>query len=410
MTAHLVEVGPNAIRRLCCGGGTVVDQEAEIAALEGVDDPVTLVDSHPVAVESLWRTVLESLGCDGSDRAIVIHPSWWAQERVNVVTAAAHVLGGEVVMRPRPWLLRQVSAPEAQDTTVVVEIADGLVVITGATVAAETRRRHQQGVADAVVRSIRAVAAGITGTVVIDAPRTVHGAGALAEMIATGLRDCGDMTAMAVDEIGMKKLAAEIISDEIHTCDTDSSAAATDPRRRWTLVRAAPLIGAVLGAIALIHHPAPHHPAPQAVNGVPTTFLVEGHVALQVPAQWPVRRVVAGPGSARLQITSPSDPEVALHLTQSRVALATLAATAEFLKNAIDAAPAGAFVDFDPVGHTAGRPAVTYREIRSVHDIRWTVWVDKDVRISVGCQSRHGHQDVVSQECEQAVRSARAMG
>jgi type VII secretion-associated protein (TIGR03931 family) len=404
VTAHVIEVGPNVIRRLCCGGGTVVDREAETAALEGVDDPVTLVDSRPVAVESLWRTVLESLGCAGSDRAIVIHPSWWAPARVNVVTAAAQVLGGEVVMRPRPWLLRQVSAPEVRDTTLVVEIADGLVVITGATVAAETRRRHQPGLADAVARSIHAMASGITETVVIDAPRSVHGAGALAETIATALRDFGEMTAMAVDDVGMKKLAAEIISDEVHTLDADSSAAAPDPRRRWTLVRAALLIGALLGPIALIHHP-----VPQAGNGVPTTFLVEGHVALQVPAQWPVRRVVAGPGSARLQITSPSDPEVALHLTQSRVASATLAATVEFLKNAIDGAPDGVFVDFDPVGHSAGRLAATYREIRSGHDIRWTVWVDKDVRISVGCQSRHGHEDAVSQECELAVRSARAM-
>jgi type VII secretion-associated protein (TIGR03931 family) len=404
VTAHVIEVGPNVIRRLCCGGGTVVDREAETAALEGVDDPVTLVDSRPVAVESLWRTVLESLGCGGSDRAIVIHPSWWAPARVNVVTAAAQVLGGEVVMRPRPWLLRQVSAPEACDTTLVVEIADGLVVITGATVAAETRRRHQPGLADAVARSIRTMASGFIETVVIDAPRNVHGAGALAEAIATALGDFVEMTTMAVDDVGMKKLVAEIIPDEAHTCDADSFAVAKAPRRRWTLVRAALLIGALLGAIALIRHP-----VPQAGIGVPTTFLVEGHVALQVPAQWPVRRVVAGPGSARLQITSPSDPEVALHLTQSRVALATLAATVEFLKNAIDGAPDGAFVDFDPVGHTAGRPAATYREIRPVHDIRWTVWVDKDVRISVGCQSRHGHEDAVSQECALAVRSARAM-
>jgi type VII secretion-associated protein (TIGR03931 family) len=404
VTAHVIEVGPNVIRRLCCGGGTVDDHEAETAALEGVDDPVTLVDSRPVAVESLWRTVLESLGCGGSDLAIVIHPSWWAPARVNVVAAAAQVLGGEVVVRPRPWLLRQVSAPEARDTTLVVEIADGLVVITGATVAAETRRRHQPGLADAVARSIHTMASGSTETVVIDAPRNVHGAGALAETIATALGDFGEMTTVAVDDIGMKKLAGEIISDEFHACEGGSSAVAKDPRRRWTLVRAALLIGALLGAIALIHHP-----VPQAGNGVPTTFLIEGHVALQVPAQWPVRRVVAGPGSARLQITSPSDPEVALHLTQSRVASATLAATVEFLETAIDGAPDGAFVDFDPVGHTAGRPAATYREIRPGHDIRWTVWVDKDVRISVGCQSRHGHEDAVSQECELAVRSARAM-
>ena len=77
-------------------------------------------------------------------------------------------------------------------------------------------------------------------------------------------------------------------------------------------------------------------------------------------------------------------------MTQSRVALAGLDATAEFLKGAIDAAPAGVFVDFNPAGRNAGRPVVTYREVRSGHDVRWTVWVDKAVRISIGCQSRHG--------------------
>jgi type VII secretion-associated protein (TIGR03931 family) len=52
---------------------------------------------------------------------------------------------------------------------------------------------------------------------------------------------------------------------------------------------------------------------------------------------------------------------------------------------------------------------VTYREIRSGHDIRWTVWVDKAVRISIGCQSRQGHDEAVDQECTVAVRSARAL-
>ena len=46
-------------------------------------------------------------------------------------------------------------------------------------------------------------------------------------------------------------------------------------------------------------------------------FLVEGRVALTVPASWLTQRVIAGPGSARVQVTSPSDPEVALHVTQS---------------------------------------------------------------------------------------------
>jgi hypothetical protein len=37
------------------------------------------------------------------------------------------------------------------------------------------------------------------------------------------------------------------------------------------------------------------------------------------------------------------------------------------------------------------------------------VFVDKDVRISIGCQSRHGHDDAVGQVFDQAVRSARAL-
>jgi type VII secretion-associated protein (TIGR03931 family) len=96
-------------------------------------------------------------------------------------------------------------------------------------------------------------------------------------------------------------------------------------------------------------------------------------------------------------------------VTQSRVASATLGATAEFLKHAIDAEPAGTFVDFNPAGRSVGRPAVTYREVRSGHDIRWTVLVDKAVRISIGCQSHHGQDDAMRQVCELAVRSARAL-
>ncbi len=137
---------------------------------------------------------------------------------------------------------------------------------------------------------------------------------------------------------------------------------------------------------------------------------MEGRVALEVPAEWPTQRIVAGPGSARVQVTSPSDPgDGAARDVQSRVALATFGATAEFLKHAIDAEPAGIFVDFNPAGRSAGRPAVTYREVRSDHDIRWTVLVDKAVRISIGCQSRHGQDDAMRQVCELAVRSARAL-
>jgi type VII secretion-associated protein (TIGR03931 family) len=162
-------------------------------------------------------------------------------------------------------------------------------------------------------------------------------------------------------------------------------------------------VAGVLGVLASARRGAP------AEGGVPTTFLVEGRVALEVPVQWPTQRVVGGPGSARVQVTSPSDPEMSLHVTQSRVALESLSATADSLKQAIDAEPTGVFVDFNPIGNVAGRPAVTYREVRSAHDIRWTVLVDKAIRISIGCQSRHGHEDAMRQVCELAVRSARAL-
>ena len=140
-----------------------------------------------------------------------------------------------------------------------------------------------------------------------------------------------------------------------------------------------------------------------------TTFLVEGQVALTVPANWPTQRLVGGPGSARVKVTSPSDPEVALHVTQSRIAGETLSRTAERLKRAIDAEPAGVFVDFNPYGSSAGRAAVTYREIRAGHQVRWTVLLDGMVRISLGCQSRPGAEDAVLDVCEQAVRSAHAI-
>jgi type VII secretion-associated protein (TIGR03931 family) len=142
----------------------------------------------------------------------------------------------------------------------------------------------------------------------------------------------------------------------------------------------------------------------------PTAFLVEGRVALTVPANWVAQRLITGPGSARVQVTSPSDPEVALHVTQSPVPGETLGGTAERLKRAIDAEPAGVFVDFNPSGSSVGRPAVTYREVRASHQVRWTVLLDGPVRISVGCQSRPADEGAVRDACEQAVRSAHAIG
>jgi type VII secretion-associated protein (TIGR03931 family) len=207
-----------------------------------------------------------------------------------------------------------------------------------------------------------------------------------------------------VDDALFKSCAAEIFQREGSPSESRyTEVAGRGYPRHWGLVLVVLLIIGVLGALVSARRGAP------AGSDVPTTFLVEGRVALEVPAEWPTQRIVAGPGSARVQVTSPSDPEVALHVTQSRVAIATLSATAESLKHAIDAEPTGVFVDFNPAGNSAGRAAVTYREVRSGHDIRWTVLVDKAVRISIGCQSRHGHDDAMRQVCDLAVRSARTL-
>jgi type VII secretion-associated protein (TIGR03931 family) len=398
--AHVVEVGPNVIRQICCGGHAVAHDEMVRVAFDSIDDPVTLVDLRPVPVDSLWRMVLGSVDCESPERAFVVHPSWWAPARIDLVSAAAQVLAGEVVMRPRSWLLTRTSP----HPTVVVEIADCFVVITGAVVIAETRCGETQYVVEAVVRSILEMTSNTTAVVVIDAPSTVGGAGQLGAMIAEGLHARGGISAVQVDDAAFKRCAAEIIQREGNPCESHCiEAARRGYRRHWGLALVVLLIIGVLGALAAVRRGAP------AGGDVPTTFLVEGHVALEVPAEWPTQRVVAGPGSARMQVTSPSDPEMALHVTQSRVAIATLSATAEALKHAIDAEPTGVFVDFNPAGSSAGRAAVTYREVRSGHDIRWTVLVDKAVRISIGCQSRHGHTDAMQQVCELAVRSARAL-
>jgi type VII secretion-associated protein (TIGR03931 family) len=405
VSAHVVEVGPNVVRHLCCDRTTVTDSEMVKAAFDSIDDPVVLLDVQPVTVDALWRDVLQSVDCGSPNCAIVVHPSWWAPTRVDVINRAAHVLADDVEIRPRSWLLAQAARRGSPQSTVVVEIADRFAVVSGAAVVAEPRRGEPDTVAKALVRAILEVAPDTTAmVVVIDAPSTVGGAGGLAAMIANELwMSCG-MTAVEVDDARLRALAEAAVSSDDNSHESQSVEAAGDNhRRRRRPALVVLLITAILGVSALGHHHVP------VADRVRTTFLVEGRVALEVPAQWPVQRVIAGPGSARVQVTSPSDPEVALLVTQSRVAAATLGVAAESLKHAIDAELAGVFVDFNPAGLSAGRPAVTYREVRNGHDIRWTVLLDGAVRISIGCQSRPDNDDAVREVCERAVRSARAL-
>jgi type VII secretion-associated protein (TIGR03931 family) len=407
VSAHrtVIEAGPGAIRRLCCGTGVIADAETASAALGSIDDPVALVDGHPVAVDSLWRTVLRSLDCGSRDGVIVVHPSWWSVSRVGVVTAAART---QVVGRPRSWLLRHV-VTEAT----VVEIAERLVAITGDEVVA-VPRVAKPGV---VAEEVAGVVAGTRGEVVlIDAPKTVAAAAALARLIASAVRASGiGRRAVQIDDARLPRLARTALSVRPvdaaaePRCSAGVGGARSGSRRLAGVAAAGVVLASVAPAVVSEEHAVSGRGVPPP-GRAPTTFLVEGRVALTVPASWPTQRVVAGPGSARVQVTSPLDPEVALHVTQSAVPGETLNGTAERLKRAVDAEPAGVFVDLNPSGSSAGKPAVTYREVRTGHHVKWAVWVDGAVRISVGCQSRPGREEAVREVCDEAVRSAHAIG
>lgn len=405
MSAHraILETGPGTIRRLCCTADVFADDAVVAAALDAIDDRVALLGERPVSVDVLWRAALRSSLCpQAGETLLLVHPSWWSSSRVGVVTAAARTLADDVLVRPRSWLLARACGAGA---AVVVEIAERLVVVAGAQVVAIPRATGPRRAAEEVAT----VLAATTGTVVVDAPGTVTGAAALARSLGGAVRG-GGRTVVPVDDAGVARLARSAApppANATRTAAPRPAAKGVRPRSRLRTGFTAAAI--VLAAAAPAVAPGGQHAAAPA-RGAAATFLVEGRVALTVPADWTARRVVTGPGSARVQVTSPSDPEVALHITQSPAAGEALSGAAERLKRAIAAESAAVFVDFDPSGTSAGRPAVTYREVRAQHHVRWTVVLDGAVRISVGCQSRPGGYDAVRDVCEQAVRSAHAVG
>lgn len=178
-------------------------------------------------------------------------------------------------------------------------------------------------------------------------------------------------------------------------------------RRRWPLPVA--VAATVLIAAIAWTRPGPTPAVPE--SAVPeSAVLVEGRVQVRVPPHWAVERIVGGPGSRRVQVSSPAQADVALHITQSYAPESTPAEAAEVLRRAIAGQPAGVFVDFRPTDVVAGRSAVTYRELRPGRVIRWTVLPIGATRISIGCQSPSAAEGAVQSACEEAVRSARELG
>lgn len=389
----VIEAGPATIRRLCCGAA---ESAHAVAALDWIDDPVGLVDGQPVAVSELLCEVLDC--AEPVESVEVIHPSWWPDRRVQLLIAAAP--SDEVATRPRSRLLFDTFGAD-----VVVEIAARLVAVIGpgtdsgiGEITAEARIGSPDEVADAVSSRVSAAVRDRRAVVVIDAPAGVACAAVLAMMIDQRLRP-------AVRVIVVEALPAGRVVEPAAT--SQPAPGPTRPASRRRLPLALPLAIATALSVVVLGLRAHHDPPPE-----PTTYLIEGRVAVQVPADWPARRITGGPGSARVELVSPTDPQLVLHITQAPALGDTLAAVAEPLERAkqlADAETPGVFVDFEPAGTRAGRPAVTYREVRGDHQIDWAVLVDRAVRIGIGCQSRPGGEEALRAVCEQAVRSAHAV-
>lgn len=367
-----VEVGPGTVR-----GPTPVDYELCAAAIESIDDTVMLVGDRPQAVRAVLTDLLLTAVGPGDDALTLVHPTWWSRRRVQTLLAAA-----EGQSRPVAAISRATALGADGGTTVVVEIAADHVAVTGAALRVFTRTADDT-VCGAVLREV-----GCPERVFVDAPL---GGEALSASIVAAVRRRG-ITATVTGAQPLR-LAPPV--------------AAPAPRRTGRRVIPA-LAGAVVatagvGAVAVTHQRVP-------TPAEPTTLLVEGRAGVVVPALWTAERVTDGSGSARVQVTSPADPMVALHITQSALPnRQSLEQVADTLRTALEAEPDDVFTDFRAADERGGRGAVTYRERRDGHQTEWAVWADGTLRIGIGCQSPPGHTDLIRPACDAAVRSAHAV-
>lgn len=371
MTETVLEVGPRRIR-----GPNSVPPEWVSAALECIDDDIALLDDRPVAVQELWQDVMRAAAGEEAGTLVVICPTWWPSARTDRAREAAHAVAEDVVVLQRTELLRAVAAPRRPT---IVELAGDLVVVTHADGRAVVVAHHGDA---ATTAAAVASAVGTWPVVLIDAPDAA---------IVGRLRSDG-IEVLEVDEDAVRREVLRFRRIE------RPPANARRGRRPWV---AAVLVGAVAVAAAALHG---------GTTADSTAWLVEGRVGILVPADWTVQHVTTGPGSARVQIASPSRGDVAVHLTQSiGVPDERLEVTAAALRAALDAETPGVFLDFNAADHRADRNAVTYREVRADHTVAWAVLVDGRVRIAIGCQSPKGEEQLVREACEQAIRSAHAV-
>jgi type VII secretion-associated protein (TIGR03931 family) len=373
-----------------------VDADLVAAAFESIDDAVALLDDRNVPSDVVWREVMAAAVGPGAGTAVLVCPSWWQPPRIDVVCAAARQLVGNVTVLRRADVLR------GGDSTAIIEIGEDFVVVhvLGEPPAVVPCVGDPRAVIDAIVARIDASDA------VIDVPLGIAGATRLADEVARTLRTRGIKVSVADDRRVLR--AAEGGRAIRHR---GANRSPLRPRRpggpltRLVQPRAAALAGAGLVVVALACGAAGYG-ADDSLAA--TAWLVEGRVAVEVPADWTTERIVSGPGSARVQVLSPWEPHVAIHVTQSP-GQGSLAAAAEALRAALGAQPDGVFVEFTPADRRADRAVISYREIRADHHVDWTVMLDGGVRIAIGCQ--HAPDGPTPRRvCDQAIRSARTLG
>lgn len=391
MTEVVIEVGPGAIR-----GPNDVPCEAVSIALECIDDDIALLDERPVSVQDVWHGVIRTAAGEDVDTVVAVCPTWWSPSRIERVRTAARMVAETVVIVARTPLLRQAVAPRR---TVIVELAGDFVVVTHPGARAAVVPRH--GGASTAAEAVGA-AVGTAVAVLVDAPAGVDDGAVLAEAIADRLRPSG-IAVTFTDEDLVRREASRSRSRQ------DGRVTAHPQPRHNRHRRATAVLAGVATAAAVGGGFAAHRGA-MAVDEIPMTLLVQGRVGMVVPADWTVQQVTSGPGSARVQIASPSDSDVAVHLTQSTgMPDPGLEATADSLRAALNHETDGVFVDFNAGDRRAGRDAVTYRELRRQYVVAWAVLVDDTVRIAIGCQSAPGREHLVREVCDQAIRSAHAV-
>jgi type VII secretion-associated protein (TIGR03931 family) len=383
VTEIVVEVGPATVR-----GPNPVAAEWVAAGIEAIDDELSLVDDRPVGTAEVWQKVMRDVTGGRADAVVVVCPTWWPSSWVQRVRDATGTVSNDAVALRRAEVLKD-------SRSALVEIAPEFVALSLPGGRADLIAR---GDTDALVAKIP-----VSMAVVVDADDSVEGAALLGSAIADRLRDRGFAVAVADPDWVRRSVEAVPSQEEAEEFEARPS---SNRGGRKTAV----LVGAVLSAAALCGGWVARHDGRPPPADVPMTLLVEGRVGVMVPARWMVQRVTSGPGSVRVQVVSPDDVNVAVHVAQSSLALRqSREQVAASLRAALSQEPDGVFVDFNPSDHRADKQVMTYHEIRADRHVAWFVLIDESLRIAIGCQSAPGREETVRETCDRAIRSAHAV-